>query len=278
MADSEERVENRERIMKVHLITLLAVGLSLATTQVSIAASVTNKPAKTQKYLWTDELCENEAYYDASKISVQNIEDGFEIFKRLTQVNLPSYAPSTPNELRQLNSQSIVKLEKDYLQLSTQVKRLTTIPKHSNFDMEFFKKKLQQDITNEYQLNRLGLIAYLDIGQALKAAPKVCQEYLVPLTQSPEKLQSAWMSYTLEHIRQQEKIGNTDYRKNTMNRYRSEKAEDEVSYAKLDLVGYAWHSCLNNYHSKQELTPEQVNKGQHTFEKFVFKNTIKSEC
>ena len=63
-----------------------------------------------------------------------------------------------------------------------------------------------------------------------------------------------------------------------MNRYRSEKAEDEVSYAKLDLVGYAWHSCLNNYHSKQELTPEQVNKGQQTFEKFVFKNTIKSEC
>ena len=49
--------------MKVHLITLLAVGLSLATTQVSIAASVTNKPAKTQKYQWTDELCENEGYY-----------------------------------------------------------------------------------------------------------------------------------------------------------------------------------------------------------------------
>lgn len=257
--------------MKRYSSVVLAVGLSVAAVQTSSAANLT-------KYKWADELCENEAYYDASKISVQNIEDGFEIFKRLTQVNLPSYAPYTPKELRQLNSQSIAKLAKDYLQLSAQVKRLTTIPKQSNFDMEFFKKKLQQDITNEYQLNRLGLIAYLDIGQALKAAPKVCQEYLVPLTQSPEKLQSAWMTYTLEHIRQQEKIGNTDYRKNTMNRYRSEKAEDEVSYAKLSLVGYAWHSCLINHYSKQELNPEQVNKAQQAFEKIIFKNTIKSEC
>ena len=274
------------------LVAVLAVFLILITTQISTAgnvinskvvyskknASTINKPAKIKKYQWADDLCENEAYYDASKISVQNIEDGFEIFERLTQVNLPSYAPYTPNELRELNNQSIGKLDKDYLQLSARVKRLTTIPKQMNFDMAFFKKKLQQDIINEYQLNRLGLIAYLDIGQALKTAPKVCQEYLVPLTQSPEKLQSAWMSYTLEHIRQQEKIGNTDYRKNAMNRYRSEKAEDDVSYAKLDLVGYAWNNCLNNHYGKQELNPEQVNKAQQAFEKIVFKNAIKSEC
>ena len=277
--------------MKV-LVAVLAVFLILITTQISTAgnvinskviyskknASTINKPAKIKKYQWADELCENEAYYDASEISVQNIEDGFEMFERLTQVNLPSYAPYTPNELRELNNQSIGKLDKDYLQLSARVKRLTTIPKQMNFDMAFFKKKLQQDIINEYQLNRLGLIAYLDIGQALKTAPKVCQEYLVPLTQSPEKLQSAWMSYTLEDIRQQEKIGNTDYRKNAMNRYRSEKAEDDVSYAKLDLVGYAWNNCLNNHYGKQELNPEQVNKAQQAFEKIVFKNNIKSEC
>ena len=274
------------------LVAVLAVFLILITTQISTAgnvinskvvyskknASTINKPAKIKKYQWADDLCENEAYYDASEISVQNIEDGFEIFERLTQVNLPSYAPYTPNELRELNNQSIGKLDKDYLQLSARVKRLTTIPKQMNFDMAFFKKKLQQDIINEYQLNRLGLIAYLDIGQALKTAPKVCREYLVPLTQSPEKLQSAWMSYTLEHIRQQEKIGNTDYRKNAMNRYRSEKAEDDVSYAKLDLVGYAWNNCLNNHYGKQELNPEHVNKAQQAFEKIVFKNTIKSEC
>ena len=274
------------------LVAVLAVFLILITTQISTAGNVINskviyskknaftinKPAKIKKYQWADDLCENEAYYDASEISVQNIEDGFEMFERLTQVNLPSYAPYTPNELRELNNQSIGKLDKDYLQLSARVKRLTTIPKQMNFDMAFFKKKLQQDIINEYQLNRLGLIAYLDIGQALKTAPKVCQEYLVPLTQSPEKLQSAWMSYTLEHIRQQEKIGNTDYRKNAMNRYRSEKAEDDVSYAKLDLVGYAWNNCLNNHYGKQGLNPEQVNKAQQAFEKIVFKNTIKSEC
>ncbi len=274
------------------LVAVLAVFLILITTQISTAGNVINskviyskknaftinKPAKIKKYQWADDLCENEAYYDASEISVQNIEDGFEMFERLTQVNLPSYAPYTPNELRELNSQSIGKLDKDYLQLSARVKRLTTIPKQMNFDMAFFKKKLQQDIMNEYQINRLGLIAYLDIGQALKTAPKVCQEYLVPLTQSPEKLQSAWMSYTLEDIRQQEKIGNTDYRKNAMNRYRSEKAEDDVSYAKLDLVGYAWNNCLNNHYGKQGLNPEQLNKAQQAFEKIVFKNTIKSEC
>lgn len=274
------------------LVAVLAVFLILITTQISTAGNVINskviyskknaftinKPAKIKKYQWADDLCENEAYYDASEISVQNIEDGFEMFERLTQVNLPSYAPYTPNELRELNNQSIGKLDKDYLQLSARVKRLTTIPKQMNFDMAFFKKKLQQDIMNEYQINRLGLIAYLDIGQALKTAPKVCQEYLVPLTQSPEKLQSAWMSYTLEDIRQQEKIGNTDYRKNAMNRYRSEKAEDDVSYAKLDLVGYAWNNCLNNHYGKQGLNPEQLNKAQQAFEKIVFKNTIKSEC
>ena len=114
MADSKERAESRERIMKVHLITLLAVGLSLATTQISVAASVTNKTAKTQKYQWTDELCENEGYYDASKVSKKNIDDGFKIFERLTRVNLSDYAPNTPKELRTLNNQSIDKLEKEY--------------------------------------------------------------------------------------------------------------------------------------------------------------------
>ena len=278
MADSKERAESRERIMKVHLITLLAVGLSLATTQISVAASVTNKTAKTQKYQWTDELCENEGYYDSSKVSKKNIDDGFKIFERLTRVNLSDYAPNTPKELRTLNNQSIDKLEKEYRQLNSQVESLSTIPKQPTLDMAFFKDKLQQDITNEYQLQRLELMAYLDIAQALKAVPKVCQGYLLPLSQGSEKLQAAWKNQTLEHIRQQEKFGNTGYRQLAMDRYRSEQAEDAVSYAKLNLVGYAWHNCLNDYHSKQELTPEQVNKGQQTFEKFVFKNTKKSEC
>ena len=264
--------------MKVHLITLLAVGLSLATTQVSIAASVTNKAAKTQKYQWTDELCENEGYYDSSTVSKKNIDDGFKIFERLTQVNLPNYAPNTPKELRALNNQSIDKLEKEYRQLNNQVESLTTTPKQPTLDMAFFKGKLQQDITNEYQLQRLELMAYLDIEKALKVAPKVCQGYLLPLSQGSEKLQAAWKAQTLESIQKQEKLANTGYRKLAMDRYRSEQAKDADSYAKLNLVGYAWHNCLNDYHSKQELTPEQVNKGQQTFEKFVFKNTKKSEC
>ena len=264
--------------MKVHLITLLAVGLSLATTQISLAASVTNKAAKTQKYQWTDELCENEGYYDSSTVSKKNIDDGFKIFERLTQVNLSNYAPNTPKELRDLNNQSIDKLEKEYRQLNNQVEGLSTIPKQPTLDMAFFKGKLQQDITNEYQLQRLELMAYLDIEKALKAAPKVCQGYLLPLTQGSDKLQAAWKNQTLEHIRQQEKLANTGYRNIAMDRYRSEQAKDADSYAKLNLVGYAWHNCLNNYHSKQELTPEQVNKGQQAFEKFVFKNTKKSEC
>ena len=278
VADSKERAESRERIMKVHLISLLAVGLSLATTQVSIAASVTNKAAKTQKYQWTDELCENEGYYDSSKVSKKNIDDGFKIFERLTRVNLSDYAPNTPKELRTLNNQSIDKLEKEYRQLNNQVEGLSTIPKQPTLDMAFFKGKLQQDITNEYQLQRLELMAYLDIEKALKAAPKVCQGYLLPLSQGSEKLQAAWKAQTLESIQKQEKLANTGYRKLAMDRYRSEQAKDADSYAKLNLVGYAWHNCLNNHHSEQELTPEQVNKGQQAFEKFVFKNTKKSEC
>ena len=278
MADYKEKAETRERIMKVHLITLFAVGLSLATTQISLAASVTNKTAKTQKYQWTDELCENEGYYDSSKVSKKNIDDGFKIFERLTRVNLSDYAPNTPKELRTLNNQYIDKLEKEYRQLNSQVESLSTIPKQPTLDMAFFKGKLQQDITNEYQLQRLELMAYLDIEKALKASPKVCQGYLLPLTQGSDKLQAAWKNQTLEHIRQQEKLANTGYRKLAMDRYRSEQAKDADSYAKLNLVGYAWHNCLNDYHSKQELTPEQVNKGQQTFEKFVFKNTKKSEC
>ena len=264
--------------MKTHLISLLAVGLSLATTQISIAASVTNKAAKTQKYQWTDELCENEGYYDSSTVSKKNIDDGFKIFERLTQVNLSNYAPNTPKELRALNNQSIDKLEKEYRQINNQVERLSTMPKQPTLDMAFFKGKLQQDITNEYQLQRLELMAYLDIEKALTAAPKVCQGYLLPLSQGSDKLQAAWKDQTLENIQQQEKLANTGYRKLAMDRYRSEQAKDADGYAKLNLVGYAWHNCLNNYHSKQELTPEQVNKGQQAFENFVFKSTKKSEC
>lgn len=265
--------------MKASLIMLLIVGTGIAHLQANAADTIgINKTAKMQKYQWTDELCDNEGYYDTTKVSIKNIEDGFDIFEKLTQVNLPNYAPRNPEQLRELDSQAITKLDADYLKLNNAVERLSVIPKQSGFDMLFFKQKLQQDIANEHQLKRFGLLAYSDISEVLTVTPAVCRRYIVPLSQSEEKLQTAWKRYTLEHIQQQEKLGSTNYRTLAMNRYQSEKAEDANSYAKLDLVGYAWHNCVNKHNQVQGLTSEQVYKAKQAFEKTIFKNTKIAEC
>lgn len=257
--------------MKCYFTIIFGVGLAVMTLQTSVAANLT-------KYQWSDDFCDKEGYYDASLITVQNIEDGFEIFRRLTQVNLPSYAPYKPSDLRQLDATLLDKIDNDYLQIDEKISALTTIPRQSGFDMVFSKQKLRQSISNEYQLNRLGLLAYLDTPKALTIAPKVCQQYLTPLTQGAVQTQNAWRDYTLERIKKQEKLDNTNYRTLAMSRYRSEKSENEVAYAKLDLIGYAWHNCVNQHYSEQRLTPEQVNKAQQAFEKVVFKDTVTEKC
>ena len=252
-------------------VNALVLGVVMAMAQTSVAANLT-------QYQWSDELCENKGYYNAALISNQNIDDGFEIFRRLTQVNLPSYSPYRPADLAQLDSSLLDKTDNDYLQSDQKVRSLTTASKSSGFDMMFFKQKLRQDILDEYQLKRLGLMAYLDINNALSVAPEVCQQYLTPLTQGDASIQKAWRDYTLERIRQQEALGNDGFRVSAMERYRVEKSENEKAHAKLDLIGYAWHNCLNRHHSEKALSPEQVNIAEQAFKKAVFNNTIKSEC
>ena len=256
--------------MKLY-VNAFVLSVVMIMTQTSVSANLT-------PYQWSDELCENEGYYNAALISKQNIDDGFEILRRLTQVNLPSYSPYRPADLMQLDSSLLDKTDHDYLQLDQQLRNLTTASKSSGFDMMFFKQKLRQDILDEYHLKRLGLMAYLDINNALSVAPAVCQQYLTPLKQGGDSIQAAWRDFTLERIQQQEALGNNSFRISAMERYRSEKSQDEEAYAKLDLIGYAWHNCLNRHHSQKGLSPEQVNIAEQAFKKAVFKDTIKSAC
>jgi len=261
--------------MKMYPVILALIASSLAFTQTSMAKPQT---VSMQKYQWSDALCDHQGYYDGSKFSAQNIADGFEILDRLTQVNLPSYAPRKPVQLQVLDNDSVIELEADYRQLTQHIDNLSIPSRQSSFNLEAFKAKLKQNIANEYQIKHVGLMAYLDIDKALSIAPSHCKAYLVPLNQSPEKLQEAWWSQTLEHIDDQKQLGNLRYSTIGMKRYRSEKAEDAVSYAKLNLVGYAWHNCLNTHHHKQSLTSEQVYEGRQAFESSVFGESITSVC
>jgi len=261
--------------MKTYPVIFALIASSLALAQTSMANPQT---VSMQKYQWSDALCEHQGYYDGSKFSAQNIADGFEILDRLTQVNLPSYAPRNPVQLQTLDNDSIIELEADYRQLTDHIDNLSVSSKQSTFNLKAFKAKLQQNIENEYQIKHVGLMAYLDIDKALSVAPSHCKTYLVPLNQGPEKLQDAWRSQTLKHIDDQKQLGNLRYSTIGMKRYRSEKAEDAVSYAKLNLVGYAWNNCLNTHHHKQSLTSKQVYEGRQAFEKSVFGETITSVC
>lgn len=261
--------------MRTYLVILASIGSSLALAQTSMA-----KPQAVgmQKYQWSDALCDYQGYYDGSEFSAQNIADGFEILDRLTQVNLSSYAPRNPVQLQALDNDFVIELEADYLQLTQHIDNLSISSSQSLFNLEAFKAKLKQNIANEYQIKHVGLIAYLDIDKALSIAPGHCKAYLAPLNQSQEKLQEAWWSQTLEHIDNQKQMGNLRYSTIGMKRYRLEKAEDAVSYAKLNLVGYAWHNCLNTHHHKQSLTSKQVHEGRQAFENSVFGETITSVC
>jgi len=261
--------------MKTYPVIFALLASSLAFAQTSMANPQT---VSMQKYQWSDALCEHQGYYYSSKFSAQNIADGFEIFDRLTQVNLPSHAPRNPVQLQAIDNDSVIELEADYLQLTDHIEKLSISSRQSLFNLEAFKAKLKQSIKNEYQIKHLGLMAYLDIDKALSVAPNHCKAYLIPLKQSPKNLQEAWLSQTLEHIDDQKQLGNLRYSTIGMKRYRSEKAEDAVSYAKLNLVGYAWHSCLNTQHHKQSLTSKQVYEGRQAFEKSVFGKTITSVC
>ena len=267
--------------MKTYPVVFAIIGSSLALVQTSMAKqTAATKPHATSAppYQWSDALCDYQGYYDGSKFSAQNIADGFEIFDRLTQVNLPSYAPRNPLQLQALDNDSIIELKADYIQLTHHIDNLSISPRQSIFNLEAFESKLQQSIKNEYQIKHVGLMAYLDIDKALSVAPSHCKAYLTPLNQSPEKLQEAWWSYTLRHIDDQKQLGNSRYSTIGMKRYCSEKAKDAVSYAKLNLIGYAWHNCLNTHHHKQSLTSKQVYEGRQAFENSVFGNTVTSVC
>lgn len=89
--------------MRPYLSVLLLASLGVTAMQVSAANAKGHQNTQNlQPYQWTEELCDNDndAYFDRSQVSVQNIEDGFKIFARLTSVNLPDYSPSSPAQLR----------------------------------------------------------------------------------------------------------------------------------------------------------------------------------
>lgn len=228
--------------------------------------------AKTLSYQWDTELCTYRAQYNSNQISKAQL-DGSLAFTRLAGSVLLS-AKSFVFEPTQIPTISLHKIDQDYQATKAKLTALSVLPAFGAL-----KQRTLTRLEMEYTTNRLEAQALLGQPQVLLTAAygQASLRYAQMLNHpSAEQRLKFWDQIHEEHIRAQEKLGNTGYRQMAQQRHAAQKASNAQAYAKVDFI-QAWHNHLQwpNDAAHQQDTQTDWNRALIKAARFT---QIKQEC
>jgi hypothetical protein len=195
--------------------------------------------AKTLSYQWDTELCTYQAQYNSDQISKAQL-DGSLAFTRLAGSVLLS-AKSFVFEPAKISTLSLRKIDQDYQAIKAKLTALPVLPA-----FVALKQRTLARLEMEYATNRLEAQALLGQPQVLltPAYGQASLRYAQMLNHpSAEQRLKFWDQIHEEHIRAQEQLGNTGYRKMAQQRHAAQKASNTQAYANIDFI-QAWHNHL----------------------------------
>ena len=228
--------------------------------------------AKMLSYQWDTELCTHQAQYNSNQISKAQL-DGSLALTRLAGSVLLS-AKSFVFEPAQIPTISLSKIDHDYQATKTKLTALMVLPAFAAL-----KQRTLARLEMEYATNRLEAQALLGQPQVLLTAAygQASLRYAQMLNHpSAEQRLKFWDQIHEEHIRAQEKLGNTGYRQMAQQRHAAQKASNAQAYAKVDFI-QAWHNHLQwpNDAAHQQDTQTDWNRALIKAARFT---QIKQEC
>jgi hypothetical protein len=177
-------------------------------------------------------------------------------------------------EPTQIPTISLHKIDQDYQATKAKLTALSVLPAFGAL-----KQRTLTRLEMEYATNRLEAQALLGQPQVLLTAAygQASLRYAQMLNHpSAEQRLKFWDQIHEEHIRAQEKLGNTGYRQMAQQRHAAQKASNAQAYAKVDFI-QAWHNHLQwpNDAAHQQDTQTDWNRALIKAARFT---QIKQEC
>ncbi|KUJ61223.1 hypothetical protein AR687_13610 [Flavobacteriaceae bacterium CRH] len=187
-------------------------------------------------FKWGTESCENTGIYDPQKYSIEEIKNTYALWFPYFGYHLETNAIF--ESLEDLENLNIKKLTREYnVKKALLNRKVVPLPYWQKL-----KSKRLKELGNEYELNKITMMAYSDPSVLLhnKYSSK-CSQYTKALTSKDTTvLLKAWRN--LIEMRKNDGGSPEKIMEDYTKAYHS---KDRLLYARMELLTYGWLSCVN---------------------------------
>jgi len=240
---------------------------SILPTETHKKDSLKTKEIQKQLFTFDTELCTNKGYFDAKKYSREEIQNTYRLWFELGGVSLHDPAVFKLEDLQQVRrdkNQLLAKLDKDFAAKKALLENLKVVPVSY---WQNVKNQTYQALLQEYELDKIKIMAYSDPSVLLGSPFKSCTHFARVLNSGDNEIIEEWRK-----MREQMSRKNGDPQR-IMDEFESRlNSSYKKDYAILDLIVFGWGNCANNEIQR----PEHDEKMNKEFNALFIK--IDSEC
>ncbi len=205
----------------------------------ALACALAVQPAWAQlkTFNWTDELCEYQGTYDASRYSARQLQNTYDLWFSSAYQLSPRATVLRPDDIDKLTTAPIVA---DYESKLQKLKALDIVPQPY---WQNLRKQTQDELEAVYQLSMVTVQGYKK-PRALRKYPAKgqCMDYANALVAGDGRMMTAWEQLSVEQCRK------NGYPQLCLGRYQQERESPQAEeYARINLMAYGWWNCNNRY-------------------------------
>ncbi|WP_326981136.1 hypothetical protein VUJ46_12715 [Chryseobacterium sp. MYb264] len=240
---------------------------SVINTEIQKKDSLQTKKIKKEVFNFETELCTNKGYFDANTYSKEEIQNTYKLWFELGGLSLNDPAVFKLEDLQQVRrdkNQLLAKLDKDFTEKKALIQNLKVVntPYWQNV-----KTQTAQALVQEYELDKIKIMAYSDPSVLLNSKFKSCSHFARVLNSGDNEIIEEWRK-----MREQMSKKNGDPQR-IMDEFESRlNSSYKKDYAILDLIVFGWGNCANDEIQR----PEHDEKMSKQFESLFIKTD--SEC
>jgi len=240
---------------------------SVSTTEKTPKDSLKSKTKREEVFSFETELCNNKGHFDANQYTKQEIEGTYQLWFQLggLLLNAPHiFKLEDLQQVRRDKNQVLAKLDQEFAEKKKVFENLRVVntPYWQNIKAQTYQALLQ-----EYELNKIQILAYSDPSVLLSSTFKGCNHFARVLNSGDNEIIEEWRK-----LREQMSKKNGDPQR-IMDEFESHlNSSYKKDYAVLDLIVFGWGNCAND----EIRRPQRDEKMNKEFDALFLK--IDAEC
>jgi len=215
-----------EFMKKIALLTLIFVLGNIAIS------------AQDRKFQWEDEICVFEGIYNARRFTKRQLEGAYRLwYTRDFDMDVYKARVKYVGDTEKLPT--VAEIDEEYAQKSAALRALEVV--NAPFWKNLKAKKLQE-LEQDYKFERAAVQAFQKPSalREVKFAAVCAEKFVPPLLAGGAGLLKFWREMEEERLKNRPEADGE--RKNFENLITS---ADNVKYAQVDIISYAWWNCAN---------------------------------